>query len=87
MHAFVSTNLLNINISNNVNTINDYAFYSCSNLTSITANVNYSNLIVNYTGSTNIPAGIYKVYTTKPSNGMNITNSGGNLYWQGGNLI
>ena len=55
--------------------------------TSITVNVAYSNLIVNYTGSTNIPAGIYKVYTTKPSNGMNIINSGGNLYWQGGNLI
>jgi hypothetical protein len=55
--------------------------------TSITANVSYSNLIVNYTGSTNIPAGVYKVYTSKPSSGMNITNSGGNLYWQGGNLI
>jgi hypothetical protein len=54
---------------------------------SITANVTFSNLLVHYSGSTNIPAGTYKVYTTKPGNGVNITNGGGNIFWQGGNLI
>jgi predicted GIY-YIG superfamily endonuclease len=39
-----------------------------------------------YTGSTNIPAGVYRVYTTKPGAGSNITNSGNNYYFRGGNL-
>ena len=44
------------------------------------------NLLVNYSGSTNIPAGTYRVYTTKPGNGLNITNGGNNWYFQGGTL-
>jgi hypothetical protein len=50
-------------------------------------NSSYYNFIVNYTGSTNIPAGVYRVYTTKPGAGLNITNSGNNWYFQGGTLI
>jgi hypothetical protein len=48
---------------------------------------NISNLIVNYSGSTNIPAGVYRVYTTKPAGGLTITNGGNNWYFQGGTLI
>ena len=47
----------------------------------------YYNFVVDYTGSTNIPAGVYRVYTTKPGAGLNITNSGNNWYFQGGTLI
>ena len=50
-------------------------------------NAAYSVLTVTYTGSTNIPAGVYRVYTTKPGGGLNITNGGNNWYFQGGTLI
>ena len=50
-------------------------------------NAAYSVLTVTYTGSTNIPAGVYRVYTTKPGAGLNITNGGNNWYFQGGTLI
>jgi hypothetical protein len=52
-----------------------------------TMNTLYNSLIVNYTGSTNIPAGVYRVYTTKPGNGSNIVNSGNNWYFRGGTLV
>ena len=55
--------------------------------TNFTMNTAYSSLVVNYSGSTNIPAGTYRVYTTKPAAGVNITNFGNDLYWQGGTLL
>ena len=55
--------------------------------TDTVVNSSYYNFVVNYTGSTNIPAGVYRVYTTKPSAGSNITNGGNNWYFQGGTLI
>lgn len=54
--------------------------------TSVIPNTTYSNLIVNYSGSTNIPAGVYRIYSSKPGAGSNITNAGNNYYFQGGNL-
>jgi hypothetical protein len=50
-------------------------------------NSTYYNFVVDYTGSTNIPAGVYRVYTTKPAAGLNITNGGNDWYFQGGTLI
>ena len=50
-------------------------------------NSSYYNFVFTYTGSTNIPAGVYRVYTTKPGAGLNITNSGNDWYFQGGTLI
>jgi hypothetical protein len=47
----------------------------------------FNSLIINYSGSTNIPAGVYRVYTTKPSAGSGFANSGNNWYWQGGTLV
>jgi hypothetical protein len=55
--------------------------------TDTNVNATYYNLIVNYSGSTNIPAGTYRVYTTKPGAGSNINNLGNNWYFQGGTLI
>jgi len=60
---------------------------SSSVTTTVTPNVTYTALYVNYTGSTNVPQGVYRVYTTKPSPGLNITNNGNNFYFQGGSLI
>jgi hypothetical protein len=54
--------------------------------TSVTPNTTYSDLIVNYSGSSNIPSGVYRIYTSKPGAGSNITNAGNNYYFQGGNL-
>jgi hypothetical protein len=45
-----------------------------------------NSLVVNYSGSTNIPAGTYRVYTTKNAPGLNITNGGDNWYFRGGTL-
>jgi hypothetical protein len=50
-------------------------------------NTAYNSLVVNYSGSTNIPAGTYRVYTTKPGAGSGFANSGNNWYWQGGTLV
>ena len=50
-------------------------------------NAVYNSLVVNYSGSTNIPAGTYRVYTTKPGAGSGFANSGNNWYWQGGTLV
>jgi hypothetical protein len=55
--------------------------------TDTAVNASYYNFVVDYTGSTNIPAGVYRVYTTKPGAGLNITNSGNDWYFQGGTLI
>jgi hypothetical protein len=50
-------------------------------------NATTNSLVVNYSGSTNIPAGTYRVYTTKTASGLNITNGGNNWYFQGGTLV
>jgi hypothetical protein len=50
-------------------------------------NVTYSNLTVNYTGSTNIPQGVYRVYTTYNGTAFRVNNGGNNYYYQGGTLI
>jgi hypothetical protein len=55
--------------------------------TDLTVNSVLNGLIVNYSGSTNIPAGTYRIYTTKSSPGSNITNGGNNWYFQGGTLV
>ena len=60
---------------------------SCAVATTTTVTTTISDLIVNYSGSTNIPAGVYRVYTTKPAGGMTITNGGNNWYFQGGTLV
>jgi hypothetical protein len=55
--------------------------------TDTTISSTYNSLVVNYSGSTNIPAGVYRIYTTKPGAGSNFSNGGNNWYFQGGTLV
>jgi hypothetical protein len=52
-----------------------------------TITTNYSNLIVNYTGSTNMPAGVYKVYTTYTDSTFNPAVANLPQYYRGGDFI
>lgn len=47
----------------------------------------YYELTVNYSGSTEIPAGVYRVYTTYVNSEFKIQNLNNNIYFRGGNLI
>jgi hypothetical protein len=67
-------------ISNNTNS-NPFA------LTSRVMNSTYYDLVVNYTGNTGIPNGVYRVYSTYGNTDFNIQNLGFDLYFRGGNLI
>jgi uncharacterized membrane protein len=55
--------------------------------TDTVVSVTYNSLIINYTGSTNIPAGTYRLYVTKPAGGLTLTNGGNNWYFRGGTLV
>jgi len=52
-----------------------------------TITTNYSNLVVNYSGSTNMPAGVYKVYTTYTDSTFNPAVANLPQYYRGGDLI
>jgi hypothetical protein len=47
----------------------------------------YSNLIINYSGSTNIPAGTYRMYSTYAATDFRLSTSSLPNYFQGGTLI
>ena len=51
----------------------------------IASTLNFYNRVVNYTGSTNIPAGYYRVYTSYSQNGLRPRLNGQNFYFRGGN--
>jgi hypothetical protein len=46
---------------------------------------NFYSRVVNYTGSTNIPAGVYRVYTSYSNNALRPRLNGQNFYFRGGN--
>jgi hypothetical protein len=54
--------------------------------TNVTMSPTYRNLIVNYTGSTNIPAGTYRVYSSFTLGAFQLTPGTNDLYFQGGTL-
>jgi hypothetical protein len=56
-------------------------------LTNRIMNSTYYDLTVNYTGSTGIPAGVYRVYSTYGNTDFRIQNLGNNIYFKGGSLI
>jgi hypothetical protein len=56
-------------------------------LTNRVMNSTYYDLTVNYTGSTGIPAGVYRVYSTYGNTDFRIQNLGNNIYFKGGSLI
>jgi hypothetical protein len=51
----------------------------------IAATQNFYSRIVNYTGGTNIPAGVYRVYTSYSNNALRPRLNGQNFYFRGGN--
>ena len=51
----------------------------------IASTLNFYNRVVNYSGSTNIPAGYYRVYTSYSQNGLRPRLNGQNFYFRGGN--
>ena len=55
--------------------------------TNVTMNSTYNNLVVNYSGSTNIPAGTYRVYSSYALGGFQLTPGNNDEYFQGGTLI
>jgi hypothetical protein len=46
---------------------------------------NFYSRVVNYTGSTNIPPGFYRIYTSYVNNALRPQLNGQNLYFRGGN--
>jgi len=47
----------------------------------------YNSLVINYSGSTNIPAGTYRMYSTYSSTSFQISPAGLPNYFQGGTLV
>ena len=47
----------------------------------------YNSLIINYSGSTNIPIGTYRMYTTSLDTAFRLGASGLPYYFQGATLV
>jgi hypothetical protein len=52
-----------------------------------TMTVGYNSLIINYSGSTNIPAGVYRMYTTYTGTDFRLSTSLLPNYFQGGTVV
>jgi hypothetical protein len=50
-------------------------------------NTTYNSLIINYSGSTNIPAGVYRMYTTYTGTDFQLSTGFLPNYFQGGTLV
>jgi hypothetical protein len=55
--------------------------------TTVTQRANMSSIIFNYTGGTNIPNGVYRVYSSFTNTGSRITQNNNNIFFRGGTLI
>jgi hypothetical protein len=60
---------------------------SSTGMVSRTMNTGYNSLIVNYSGSTNIPAGTYRMYTTFAGTDFSLGTSTLPNYFRGGTLV
>ena len=60
---------------------------SAGAMASRTMSTTYNSLIINYSGSTNIPSGTYRMYTTYLGSGFNLGTSSLPNYFQGGTLV
>ena len=56
-------------------------------MVSRTMNTNYNSLIIDYSGSTNIPAGVYRMYTTYSGTDFQLSTAFLPNYFQGGTLV
>jgi hypothetical protein len=52
-----------------------------------TMNTTYSNLVINYSGNTNIPAGTYRLYSTYSATAFQLATAVLPNYIQGGTLV
>jgi hypothetical protein len=52
-----------------------------------TMGVTYNSLIINYSGNTNIPAGVYRMYSTYAATSFSLGTSSLPNYFQGGTLV
>jgi hypothetical protein len=50
-------------------------------------NTTYNSLIINYSGNTNIPAGVYRMYSTYAATDFSLGTSSLPNYFQGGTLV
>ena len=55
--------------------------------TNVTMSSTYYNLLINYSGSTNIPAGTYRLYSSFSNTNFQISPGASDYYFQGGTLI
>ena len=60
---------------------------SAGGMISRTMNTGYNSLIINYSGSTNIPIGTYRMYTTYLSTEFRLGTSALPNYFRGGTLV
>jgi hypothetical protein len=56
-------------------------------MTAKNMNTTYNSLIINYSGSTNIPAGVYRMYSTYAATDFRLLTSALPNYFQGGTLV
>jgi len=52
-----------------------------------TMDVTYNSMLISYSGSTNLPSGIYRMYTTYVGTGFQLSTSVLPNYFQGGTLV
>jgi len=62
-------------------------FNSPTGTTQVTQRTNMSSIVFNYTGGTNIPNGVYRVYSSFTNTGLRITQNNTNIFFRGGTLI
>jgi hypothetical protein len=60
---------------------------SAGAMTAKNMNTTYNSLIINYSGSTNIPAGVYRMYSTYAATDFRLSTSLLPNYFQGGTLV
>jgi hypothetical protein len=60
---------------------------SAGSMTSRVMNTNYNSLVINYSGTTNIPTGTYKMYSTFAGTSFQLSTGFLPNYIQGGTLV
>jgi len=62
-------------------------FNNPTGTTVVTQRGNMSSILFNYTGASNIPNGVYRVYSSFTNTGFRITQNNTNIFFRGGTLI
>jgi hypothetical protein len=62
-------------------------FNNPTGTTIVTQRNNMSSILFNYTGGSNIPNGVYRLYSSFTNTGFRITQNNTNIFFRGGTLI